>query len=193
MTAVVMMAGFIVIPNIPAYVQKNLGYPRDRFELLYLVGGAVSLLAMRVAGATVDRYGEARVGSTASIVVAAMTWLFFVVAPVWLPVMAVFIGYMMVTSSRNVPYDTLTSKVPSPGERARSMSIQSMVQHIASGAGSGLSGLILATRADGSLDHLDVVAWISIALGLALPFLFHAVERRVTLPGAGMPAADPSS
>jgi predicted MFS family arabinose efflux permease len=192
MTAAVMMTGFIVIPNIPAYVQKNLDYPRDRFELLYLAGGAISFLAMRVAGRAVDRFGEARVGSTASLIVAAMTWLFFVIAPDWLPVMAIFIGYMAVMSFRNVAYNTLTSKVPSSGERARFMSIQSMVQHLASGAGAGLAGQILATRPDGSLLHLETVAWMSIALGLTLPFLFHAVERRVSF-RAGRPAADPSS
>src|SRR5437762_462728 len=39
MTFVVMMAGFIIIPNISAYVQFNLHYPRSRLGLLYLYGG----------------------------------------------------------------------------------------------------------------------------------------------------------
>ena len=192
MTAAVMMAGFCVIPNIPAYVQKNLGYPRDSFELLYFAGGACSFFAMRLAGYTVDRFGSAIVGSAATVVVATLTWLFFIVAPPWLPVLGVFIGFMTVMAFRNVAYNTLTSRVPSPSERARFMSIQSMVQHLASGIGAGIAGQILATAPDGSLIHIEVVAQMSIALSALLPPLFRAVEGRVRR-AAAAPAAGPST
>jgi len=35
-----MMAGFMIIPNIAAHLQINLGYPRDKLGLLYFCGGA---------------------------------------------------------------------------------------------------------------------------------------------------------
>src|SRR5205823_5122185 len=38
-TAVVMVGGFILIPNISAYVQGNLGYPRSQLQYLYFYGG----------------------------------------------------------------------------------------------------------------------------------------------------------
>jgi predicted MFS family arabinose efflux permease len=192
MTAVIMMAGFCVLPNIPAYVQKNLGYPRDTFALLYLAGGVCSFFAMRLAGTAVDQLGSTVVGSVASALVAGLVWLFFIAAPPWLPVVGIFIGFMSVMAFRNVAYNTLTSKVAAPGERARFMSIQSTVQHLASGLGAGLASEILATRADGSLVHLDRVAWLSIALSALLPPLFYTVERRVTA-AATAPVPDPST
>jgi predicted MFS family arabinose efflux permease len=145
---------------------------------------------MRIAGVSVDRLGSTVVGSVASALVAGLVWLFFIAAPPWLPVVGIFIGFMTVMSFRNVAYNTLTSKVPEPSERARFMSIQSTVQHLASGLGAGLASELLATRADGSLVHLERVAWLSIALSVLLPPLFGAVERRVTAAAAAR-APDP--
>ncbi|MEO0814689.1 MAG: MFS transporter, partial [Myxococcota bacterium] len=42
-------AGFMVFPNITAYVLFNLGYPRSELEVLYFVGGILSLIGMQLA------------------------------------------------------------------------------------------------------------------------------------------------
>jgi predicted MFS family arabinose efflux permease len=39
MTAVTMAAGFLVLPNISAYVQANLGFPRSELQWMYFLGG----------------------------------------------------------------------------------------------------------------------------------------------------------
>ena len=53
MTAVTMAAGFLVIPNISAYMQANLGLPRNMLQWVYGVGGVVSFVTLRLDGATV--------------------------------------------------------------------------------------------------------------------------------------------
>jgi predicted MFS family arabinose efflux permease len=42
MTAVVMMGGFVLIPNITPHLQQNLGYPAAHIPYLYAAGGVVS-------------------------------------------------------------------------------------------------------------------------------------------------------
>lgn len=61
MTALVMMAGFVLIPNLSAYLQQNVGYPRDLLWLPYFIGGIASFATLRVAGPMVDRYGSFKV------------------------------------------------------------------------------------------------------------------------------------
>ncbi len=179
MTFIVMAAGFVLIPNISAYVLGNLHYPRERLGLLYLAGGLVSFFATRFVGAFVDRWGSARVGTFGVLVVSLVIYVGFIREPLAVPVMAIFMGFMLGNSFRNVAYNTLTSKVPRADERARFSSVQSAVQHLAAAIGAFVGSRLLTERADASLEGIPTVAGLSIALGLALvPFLF-AVEARV--------------
>jgi predicted MFS family arabinose efflux permease len=187
MTATVMLAGFLLIPNFPAFVQRNLGYPRDRYELLYTVAGAFSFLSMRVAGRAVDRWGSFKVGSLSSLAVMWLVWTWFIGNPTFLPVMAVFILFMVLNAFRNVSYNTLTSKVPRPAERARFMSMQSMVQHSAMGLGAILSGVLLSSTPDGKLVGLPRLVIASLILTAAIPILLAAVESQVKSGSAQAP------
>ena len=58
-TATLMTAQFAIVPNIAAYWQFNLAYPRDRLGLLFVLGGAASFGCMRLAGRLGDRIGAA--------------------------------------------------------------------------------------------------------------------------------------
>lgn len=179
MTAVALMAGFILIPNISGYLQVNLSYPRERLGLLYLAGGAVSFFAMRLAGWLVDRFGSFRVATVAALIVAVVTWSGFGVPTPKVPVVVIFMGFMLANALRNVAYNTLTSKVPRPRERARFMSLQSAVAHAASATGAFLSARMLGEGAGGRLEGMPRVAVASIALALLVPVLMRVVERRV--------------
>lgn len=179
MTACVMMSGFILIPNLSAYFQENLQYPRADLGRLYLVGGAASFVTLRIVGALVDRYGSFRTGTVASAALVAILYLGFIAPPPAMPVLALFVGFMLAMSSRNVAHNTLTTQVPRPAERARFMSIQSAVQHVASSAGAFLSARLLRELPDKRLDGIPLVAGISIALTALLPVLLWVVEARV--------------
>jgi predicted MFS family arabinose efflux permease len=179
MTALAMMAGFVLIPNISAHLQVNLGYPRARIGLLYLAGGVVSFFAMRIAGRLVDRFGSYRVAVAAAAIVAVVTWVGFGLPRPPVPIVVLFMGFMLSNSLRNVAYNTLTSKVPRPAERARFMSLQSAVQHAASAIGAFVSARLLHELPDGRFDGMRNVALTSITLALLVPVAMRIVERRV--------------
>ncbi len=116
----------------------------------------------------------------------------FVDVPRTAPVMLLAILLFFALSARNVSYSTLTTKVPEPSERARFMSFQSAVQHLASALGASLSAQVLFVQPDGSLGNVPVLGRMAIALTLLLPFLLHRVERGVRLrPPALVPPTPP--
>src|SRR5205814_8431766 len=117
-----------LIPSLPTYVVNNLGYPKGELWILYLVAGIFSFISLRIAGLAVDRFSSFIVGTVASAAVMILvgSWL---VVELRIPILAIYIGFMTFNAFRNVSYNTLTSKVPNPEERARLMSIQSTVQH----------------------------------------------------------------
>ncbi|MEW5848343.1 MAG: MFS transporter [Myxococcota bacterium] len=177
--ALTMMSGFILIPNISAYVQFNLGYPRDHLDELYMYGGIISFLTMRMAGSLVDRFGSARVMAGATVPYVAVVYAGFMTTTQAVPVLAVFILFMGVMSFRNVSYNTLASRVPNPAERARFMSIQSAVQHLASATGAFASAQMLVENPDHTLNGMHAVALTSVAMSLALAPMQYLVENRV--------------
>ncbi len=178
-TSLIMAASFVIVPNISPYLQYNLHYPRSRLGLLYFVGGAVSFVAMRGVGLMVDRFGSARVGTFGSLFVALVIYLGFALEPPALPVMVIFVGFMLGMAFRNVAYNTLTTKVPRPLERARFSSIQSAVQHLASALGAFAAAHYLTVDADHRLIGVRNTAFASIALGFAVIPLLWIVEARV--------------
>lgn len=192
MTALTMMAGFVLIPNISTYLHLNHRVEMSGLKFLYLVGGVGSLVASQTAGWLVDRYGAFRVGTFGTLLVAPVVYLVFVDNnAIGLPVPLFFVWFMMAMAARNVPYNTLTTRVPGPTERARFQSIQSAVQHGASALAAGLGPLVLTlvprepyrTDMPGELPRLLVgmekVALISLGLTLLIPFLLNWVEGRV--------------
>ncbi|MCE9673389.1 MFS transporter [Myxococcus stipitatus] len=179
MTAVVMMAGFILIPNISAYLQQNLGYPRDMLWFPYFVGGIVSFATLRVTGPLVDRLGAFKVGTLGSVLILVTTYVGFVDFPQWLSIPLLFVLIMASMGVRNVAYNTLTSRVPDSDVRARFMSLQSAVQHMAAALGAFLSSQLLSDLPDGRLGGMSRVAFVSMALTVSLPPMLWLVERHV--------------
>jgi predicted MFS family arabinose efflux permease len=124
-TSSAMMSGFLIIPNIAAHLQFDLGYPRAHLGLLYMAGGSVSFLVLRVGGRWVDRAGSARVAAVGTALFLAVLWVGFAFPRPWVPVLPLFVGFMTSNALRNVSTTALSTRVPGPSERARFLSTQS--------------------------------------------------------------------
>jgi predicted MFS family arabinose efflux permease len=192
-TALVMMAGFVLIPNVAGYVQMNLGYPRAQLGRLYATGGVISFISTQLSGRLVDRLGAFRTGTVGAILVVGVIWAGFVAVPPAIPVLAIFMGFMFAMGMRNVAYNTLCTRVPAPGQRARFLSIQSAVQHFSSAGGAFLSSRILVEGAGHTLVGMRTVALLSMALSLLIPLMLFRVERGVLRRDRGAPAPLPAA
>jgi predicted MFS family arabinose efflux permease len=183
-TALVMLGNFLVIPNLAAYWMFNFGYPRERLSLLYFVGGIVSFITMPLAGRLVDRFGSTAIAAIGTGLVVVVTFPVFIYPLYWLPVLLIFATFMGFASFRIIPMQTLGTKVPRADERARFMSANSAVQHLAAAIGAIAGAQLLSEAPNHALIGMDVVGWLSVTMAAPLPFLLWAVERRLRRPSA---------
>jgi predicted MFS family arabinose efflux permease len=177
-TGVLMMAQFAIVPNIAAYWQFNLGYPRERLGLLFVAGGLVSFGTMRVGGWLADRAGPALTMASGTALYVGVLLAAFVF-PGRAPALALFVAFMAASSFRMVPLQALSSRVPGPEERARFMSVQSAVQHMAAATGAFAAASTLRELPGGRLGGMGAVASAAAALASAVPLLAWLVESRL--------------
>jgi predicted MFS family arabinose efflux permease len=178
-TALIMSGVFAVVPNISTFVQHNMGYPREKIGLLYLVGGVASFVAMRLVGMLVDRFGATPMIVLGTLFHVVALLAAFITPLPWLPVLFIFTVYMLSGSVRMVPMQALASRVPRPEQRARFMSAQSAVQHAASALGATLASVVLVAAPDGSLLGMSQVAWGALVVACLVPIGASILERRV--------------
>jgi predicted MFS family arabinose efflux permease len=129
----------------------------------------------------VDRFGSTAVCGTGTILLGATIYVGFADPIAAIPVLWIYVGFMVSNSIRSVPLSALTSRVPAPHERARFMSVQSAVQHLSAalGAFAGAQLLTETDPPDKRLVGMPGVAIASIAFALLVPFLLWGVETRV--------------
>lgn len=185
-TAAMMTSAFAIIPSIPPYLEFNLGYTGEGWIAgalealgtsyrpsvlgpLYFLGGLVSLGVLAAVGRLTDRLGSTLVSWIGAALVIAVAYIGFIDYQPWLPVLALFVGWMGSMSVRGVPARTLDTKIPAPPERAGFMSAQSAVQHLSLAAVTGLSSLVLHENPDHSLVGLPIMGVVSVAFALVLP------------------------
>ncbi len=176
-SALVLFTGFLLIPNLSAYVQFNLGLPREQIGLLYLFGGILSFFALQLGGRASDRFGVERVAQGGTLVLILVLLALFQMQPLPLPVIPLFALYMMAQSVRSVVLQTSLTHVPRAHERAAFSALNGAVQHLAISAGALFSSLWLSAEADGTLLGMSGLAWIACATALLLPLQIHLLGR----------------
>ena len=176
--ALAMMAGFMIIPNIAAHLQENMHFPRQYLGALYCAGGAISFFSMRYAGKIIDRTSVTLVGTFFTMTLIAAILLGFVFWRHTLPVILIFILFMVSMTGRNVAGQTLASKVPKPAHRAAFMSLNSAVTHFATSIGAIVSSQLLSD-VDGSLVGVEAMGLIACGLCIPIPFLMRFIETRI--------------
>lgn len=174
-----MVAGFLMIPNMAAFFQYNLGFPRERLGLLYLFGGLTSFGLMIASGRLIDRFSASLVGGVATALLIAVSFFGYAQVPSPLPILLIFIGFMSAMGVRGVATTSVASRVPASHERARFVSFMSVFQHAGSAAGAFLSAAILRPGAEGALLGMDTVAYVSISFSVFIMIFMIPLERRL--------------
>lgn len=179
MSFVTTLGQFAIIPNLSAYLQHNLGYPRDRLGMVYMVGGAASFLAMRFTGSLVDRYGATRLIVSGTLLHAFVLGVGFIHPTAIVPALGVFVLFILSGSVRMVSISSLATRVPRPEQRAGFMAALTTVQHAGSSFGAMGSAALLAAEPSGRLIGMPAVAGIALSLALVVPFLAARLETSI--------------
>jgi predicted MFS family arabinose efflux permease len=124
-TTALMLSNFLVVPNLSAFLQFNLGYPRESMGCSTWSAGVISFGVMRLCGMLVDRIGSPAVALIGSTLMIGDLVTGILRTPPMIPVMFFFVTFMVAGSFRGVAINTQSSRVPGPSERAGFMSTQS--------------------------------------------------------------------
>ena len=162
------LAGMCVVPYLSAYVVANTGFMEDQLFLIYLLGGACTLVSMNVIGRLADFHGKfpvfAVVAACSIVTTLTLTHLPDVSRPFLLMVTSFFMVFM---SGRFIPAMAMITSSAEPRLRGGFMSLNTSVQQFASAFASLGSGLIVGQASDGRISGYGTIGFISAGLVIA--------------------------
>jgi predicted MFS family arabinose efflux permease len=183
LTLALVLGTFCVVPYLAAYLVKNVGRDKGELPLVYLCGGAATLLTMNLVGRLADRFDKLLVFRATALLTAATTlWLTNLPPGASLAtVLAATTLFMVSSSARLVPAVALMTGCAAPRRRGSFMSVNTAVQQMAAGLAPLLGGLLL--KEEGPREPLTDFAAVG---GVAVT----ATLASVVLAGLLRPAAE---
>ncbi len=182
LSALMMFAGFTVIPYITLYNTHNVGLTEAQIPWIYLCGGAATLVSARWVGRLSDRVGKQRmffhVALWVSVPLMATTLLPH--APLW-GVLVVSTCFFLLMNSRMIPGMALISSAVRPEKRGTFMAVNGAVQSASMGAAAFVGGLIIGRDTAGQLTHY----WVAGLLGVAASVAAALLSRTLVLHTSG--------
>ena len=166
--ASLMIGGFAVIPYVSAYLVANVGVLETQLPLVFMAGGALTLVAAPLVGKLADRRGKLFVYRAivpfSAIMLVTVTHL----PQVRLLVAVAAVSTLMVSNAgRMIAAMAMITGSVQRQRRGSFMSANASVQHIATGIGAYFGGLIITKSADGKLQNFGLVGWVAATVTLA--------------------------
>ena len=180
-TALMMIAGFTVIPYITIYTTTNGGLTMQQVPYVYLLGGAVTLFTARLIGRLTDSVGKSKMFK--------ITALFGMLAILLVTLSASFglWGILLVTTimfvgmnGRMIPGMAIATSAANPRLRGTFMALNSSVQSLAMGLASFVGGLVISRDAQGLVQFF----WVNALIGGVATMLSVLLVNRLFLYGA---------
>jgi predicted MFS family arabinose efflux permease len=176
-SAMLFFSGFAVIPFISPYMVANVGVAETELPLLYLIGGILTLIVVRMVGRLTDLHGKHRmftlVAVFSALAILALTHL--PRSPIYVAILAsAFLMSMM--SGRFVPAMALITSSVAPRLRGSFMSFNSSIQQLASGTASFGASLLMGRNAAGELTHYGTVGILAVIATLASIYLARRIR-----------------
>ncbi len=165
--ALLMMAGFTVIPYIPLYLTSNVGMTESFITLVYLCGGAATFFTSQLIGRMSDKHGKLKMFRWVALLSFIPLLITTHLVPIaWWLVLINSTLFFILVPGRMVPGMAMVSAVPAPDVRGTFMSLVSSVQMLSSGIATLVAGLIITRTPSGQIDHYDTVGYIAVACGV---------------------------
>jgi predicted MFS family arabinose efflux permease len=179
-TGLLTVGGFMLMPFMSAFTVHNMGIPVERLPLVYMVTGIASMIAGPLIGRASDAYGKFFVFACGCAITILMVTIYThlgitPLAVVILVSVALFIG----VSSRMISSSALISAVPSSSDRGSYMAISASIQQFAGGIAASIAGLIVTQRADGSIQHFELIGYLLTLTTLTSLTMMYLIQRRI--------------
>ncbi len=169
-------AGFSIIPYITIYMQVNAGLSAEQIPVIYLAGGAATLISAQVIGLFSDRLGKLRmlqiIACIAVLPMAAIThseWFGFG------GILVITTAFFVFVSGRMIPGMAIVSGAAIPKNRGTFMTLNSSMQSAAMGSAALMGGYLISRDVDG----LIVNYWLCSVVAIAFNALALLIARRI--------------
>jgi DHA1 family inner membrane transport protein len=163
-----MFGTFLVVPFISPYFVSNVGIRENDLFWIYVGGGVCSLVSSPLIGRWADKSGKLRVYRIIAPLSALIMLTITMLPRVGLVAAVASVSVLMVCNSgRMIAAMAMINASVEPRLRGGFMSAYSSVQHISSGVGAGLAGLIIVEGPDKTLRNYG---WVGL-LGMASTML----------------------
>lgn len=154
---------FTIIPFIAPYLVRNVGFTPDQVPLMYLVGGAVTMISSPLVGKLADKKGRRFVFYIFALF--SLIPLFITtnlqITPIYVVLTVTGFFFISITG-RMIPASTLITSLVKPENRGSFMSLNSAVQQIGAGLGSWIAGsIVIESISDHKLHNFNYVGYIA--------------------------------
>lgn len=182
LTGTLMLGHFMIIPFINPYLEFNMGFSKEQTPLIYMVGGASSLVSSLILGRMADKYGKFRM-FIICLVLSILPVFFITNMPAvsLFVVLAVFGFWFTFSTGRNIPAQAMISTVVESKQRGQFMSFNSSFQQLFTGLASIIAGIIVTQDAEGHILRYEYVGYLSVAIVLCTVFIARKLARRQKL------------
>lgn len=166
--ALLMVGAFAVIPFIGTSFVANVGVTEDQLPIVFVAGGLLTLVSTPVVGRLIDRSGALPVFRGVVPLSAAMILVLTHLPVVGIVGAAPVAAVLMATNAaRMVTAMALITSSIEPRQRGGFMSLNSSVQHVASGLGAIVGGAIIEGGAGEPLRHFGTVGILAAGVTVA--------------------------
>jgi predicted MFS family arabinose efflux permease len=189
-SALTIFCGFTVIPYITLYAVHNIGISQQQIPLIYLVGGAATLVTARLIGRFADLHGKVKVYRLVAIAASLPLLLItqITAAPLWLWLVYTTVFFVLV-SGRMIPGMAIITSAAQPKLRGTFMSLNGTVQSLAMAFASTLAGYIITQNSANQIVHYEVVGYVAIAANLMAIWFIGRIDMhdaRVVVPDVAL-------
>jgi len=161
-SALLMFAGFTVIPFITIYLQTNVGWRADQVFYVYLCGGIATLFSARLIGVLTDRRGKIALFRVMAllVIIPMMATTLTQGLPTW-AVLLVSTLFFTCMSGRMIPGMAIIASCANPALRGTFMALNSSVQSAGMGVAAFVGGQLISRDA----NHLVQNYWMAGLVG----------------------------
>lgn len=179
LTAFMMMGHFMIIPFINPFMEFNMGFSKTQTPLIYMVGGALTMVSSPLLGRLADRVGK--YGLFVVLVLAGIPLIALITNLPHIPfylVLCVTGLWFIISAGRFIPAQAMISNVVPPERRGSFMSFNSSVQQMFVGLASVIAGLIVVKMPDNTIARYEITGYLSIGIILCSIFFATMLHRQ---------------
>lgn len=176
LTVSLVFGHFTIIPFLSPHLVFNLKLPESYLALVYVIGGALTIVTAPWIGRLSDRHGRAEVFT--AVVCAAVVVVFWLTHSGPLPVAGTLVLtglFFIFASGRYVPAQAvLTSAVPA-SQRGAFMSLTACTRDLCTGMAAIMAGRVVQRTPD-ALLHVNWLGWLAVSVSLLSIWLIRRVR-----------------